>query len=54
MVLADDEPGSYKEVMASKNSEGWSASMNIEYNVLKEYHTWTLVEKLPNANIVGC
>ena len=28
--------------------------MNTEYNVLKEYHTWTLVEKPPNANIVGC
>ena len=37
--------------MASKNSEGCSANMNIEDNVLKEYHTWMLVENPPTPTL---
>ena len=39
--------------MASTNSKGWSDSMKIKYNILMEYHTWTLVERPPNINMVG-
>ena len=39
--------------MASQNSEDWFKSMKLEYGTLMGYHTWTLVERPPNVNIVG-
>ena len=53
VTLAEDEPESYREAMQSTNAEKWKLACNKEYNTLMGYHTWTLVERLPNTNIVG-
>ena len=53
VILADDEPSNYREAMASRNSEDWFKSMKLKYGTLMRYHTWTLIERPPNINIVG-
>jgi Reverse transcriptase (RNA-dependent DNA polymerase) len=53
VTLADDEPGSYKEAMSSVNAKYWEPSCHVEYDTLMGYHTWTLVKRPPNTNIVG-
>ena len=53
VILTDDKPSNYQEAMASRNSEDWFKSMKLNYGTLMGYHTWTLVEKPPNVNIVG-
>jgi Reverse transcriptase (RNA-dependent DNA polymerase) len=53
VTLADDEPSRYKEAMSSINAEYWKPSCHVKYDTLIGYHTWTLVERPPNTNIVG-
>ena len=53
VTLAEDEPEIYKEAMTSPDAEKWKSTCTKEYNTLMGYHTWTLVERPPNTNIVG-
>ena len=53
VTLAEDEPENYKEAMASPDAEKWRSACTEEYDTLMGYHTWTLVEKPPNTNIIG-
>ena len=53
VILEEDEPANFKEAMKSPNAEGWKVSMEKEYDNLMGYHTWELVERPPDANIVG-
>jgi Reverse transcriptase (RNA-dependent DNA polymerase) len=39
--------------MKSANPEKWRQACEAEYNTLMGYHTWDLVRKLDDANIVG-
>ena len=54
VVLAEDEPNNYRDAMSSPNSQKWRSSCEEEYDTLMGYHTWKLVERPPNVNIVGC
>ena len=54
IVLAEDEPNSYKDAMNSPNAEKWRPACEAEYDILMWYHTWKLIEKPPSSNIVGC
>ena len=54
VVLAEDEPNSYKDAMNSPNAAEWRPVCEAEYDVLMGYHTWKLIEKPPSGNIVGC
>ena len=53
VTLAEDEPENFKEAMASLDAEKWKSACAEEYDTLMGYHTWTLVEKPPNTNIIG-
>jgi Reverse transcriptase (RNA-dependent DNA polymerase) len=53
VVLANDEPASYKEVMSSENAGEWRRACQAEYDTLMGYQTWTLVEKPSDVNVVG-
>ena len=53
VTLAEDDPESYREAMQSPNTEKWKSACNEEYNTLMGYHTWTLVKRPPNTNIMG-
>jgi Reverse transcriptase (RNA-dependent DNA polymerase) len=53
VTLADDEPENYREAMKSANTKKWRQACEEEYNMLMGYHTWDLVEKPDDANIVG-
>ena len=54
VVLAEDEPNTYKDAMNSPNATEWRPACEAEYETLLGYHTWNLVERPPNINIVGC
>ncbi|KAL6340444.1 hypothetical protein AAG906_006108 [Vitis piasezkii] len=49
-----EEPQTYYEVITSKKSTHWIVAMNEETESLQKNHTWQLVEKPKNQNIVGC
>ena len=49
VVLAEDEPNSYKDAMNSPNAAEWRPACEAEYDVLMGYHTWKLVEKPTSA-----
>ena len=53
VVLAEDEPTNYREAMQSSNALKWRKSFEEEYETLLGYHTWNLVKRPPNINIVG-
>ena len=54
VVLAEDEPNSYKDAMNSPNATEWRPACEAEYDILMGYHTWKLIEKPPSSNIVRC
>ena len=54
VVLAKDEPNSYKDAMNSPNAAEWRPTCEAEYDVLMGYHTWKLIEKPTSGNIIGC
>ena len=54
VVLADDKPSSYKEVMNIDNACRWTTACDVEYDSLMGYHTWTLVERPQDVNLVSC
>jgi len=53
VTLAPDEPGSYREAMQSTNSSKWTNACQTKLDTLLGYHTWDLVNKPHNINIVG-
>ena len=53
VVLAEDEPTNYREAMQSSDTLKWKKSCKEEYQTLLSYHTWNVVEKPPDINIVG-
>ena len=53
VVLADDEPENFREAMKSRDSIEWKKACDLEYETLLGYHTWDIVDKAPNINIVG-
>lgn len=40
--------------MNSPEAKEWRPSCEAEYDILMGYHTWKLVERPPNINIIGC
>ena len=53
VTLAEDEPSCYKEAMSSNDVDKWKSACDIEYSMLMKCHTWELVEKPANVNVVG-
>ena len=53
VVLADDEPENFREAMKSCDSIEWKKACDLEYETLLGYHTWDIIDKPPNINIVG-
>ena len=54
IVLAKDEPNSYKDAMNSPDAAEWRPACEAKYDILMGYHTWKLIKKLPSGNIVRC
>ena len=53
-VIADHhEPQNFKEATSSPLKQQWITSMENEISTLNKNNTWILVEKPPNANVVG-
>ena len=53
MVLAEHELENYKQAMKSTEEAKWREACQQEYNNLIGYHTWMLVDRPPNTNIIG-
>jgi hypothetical protein len=53
VTLADDEPFNFREAMKSTDANEWKSACQLEFDMLMDYGTWTLVERPPNTNIVG-
>ena len=53
VTLAEDEPSNYNDAMRSINADEWRSACTAEYDVLMGYHTWKLVERPADTNIVG-
>ena len=55
-TIANDsgDPRTFKQACKSSESVHWKEAMQKEYNSLKEYQTWDLVDLPPNANLIGC
>ena len=46
VTLAEDEPSCYQEAMSLNDA------CDAEYSILTKYHTWELVERPINVNVV--
>ena len=53
VILAEDEPANHQETMKLPNASRWWKACKEEYQSLLSYHTWALVERPPDINIVG-
>lgn len=49
-----DVPVTYREAVNSIDKEKWEKSISEELHSHQKNNTWTLVEKPPNAKIIGC
>ncbi|KAK8557845.1 hypothetical protein V6N12_010069 [Hibiscus sabdariffa] len=55
VVLVDqDEPKTYQEVVSSPNSEKWLEAMRSEMDSMSENQVWTLVEPPEGIKPIGC
>ena len=54
VVLAKDEPNSYREAMNSPEAKEWRPACEADHDILMGYHIWKLIEKPPNVNIIRC
>ena len=52
--IENEEPQTYHEVITSREFTKWIVVMNEEIESFQKNHTWKLVEKPINQNIVGC
>ncbi|KAL0882308.1 hypothetical protein ABMA27_000825 [Loxostege sticticalis] len=52
--FSSEVPETYKQALNSSDAEKWQASINEELEAHKKNNTWTLVEKPPNVNVIGC
>ena len=52
--IENEEPQTYHEAMTSRQFMQWIIAMNKEIESLQKNHTWQLVKKPKNQNIVGC
>jgi hypothetical protein len=50
LIVSNDEPKSYKTALKYTN---WKTAMKDEIDALHHNHTWSLVPRPPNANVVG-
>ena len=51
-AIYPDEPGSYREAMASPEKEKWQAAMQDELNSLNDNSTWTLVDRPKDRKVI--
>ncbi|CAH9095979.1 unnamed protein product [Cuscuta epithymum] len=49
-----NEPRTYQEALASRESKNWLSAMQSEIDSLKLNKTWTLVPRTPNCSVVEC
>ncbi|KAK8672863.1 hypothetical protein V6N13_111220 [Hibiscus sabdariffa] len=55
VILVDqDEPKTYQEVVSSPDSEKWLEAMRSEMNSMSENQVWTLVEPPEGIKPIGC
>ncbi|KAK8676583.1 hypothetical protein V6N13_142157 [Hibiscus sabdariffa] len=55
VILVDqDEPKTYQEVVSSSDSEKWLEAMRSEMDSISENQVWTLVEPLEGIKPIGC
>lgn len=50
--LSDHIPGSFAEALKSKFGGQWIAAMNEEFDSHELNQTWSIVDKVPNSNII--
>ena len=48
------EPATYKQATMSPQAAYWKTTMEKEYDLLMENHTWILVPPPPGRNIIQC
>jgi len=53
VVLAEDEPPSYKDAINSNERDMWRKACEDEIDLLGGYRTWTLVNPPKDKNVVG-
>ncbi|CAH9089803.1 unnamed protein product [Cuscuta europaea] len=53
-TLELNEPKTYQEALASRESKNWLCAMQSEIDSLKLNKTWTLVPRTPNCSVVEC
>ena len=54
VVLAEDEPDTYRDVIKSPDSQKWLQACHLKYDMIIGYSSWDLVERLPKVNVIGC
>lgn len=53
-IIEYEEPATYREAVASKESAPWTIAMNEEIESLHKNQTWELVKPPKGKKIVGC
>ncbi|KAJ8753578.1 hypothetical protein K2173_022819 [Erythroxylum novogranatense] len=54
LLIEDDEPTTYEEVLKSSESEKWLQAMKAEMDSMYENQVWTLVEAPEGIKPIGC
>lgn len=54
LVIQDDEPTTYQEVLNSPDSSKWLEAMNSEMDSMYDNKVWTLVDPPEGIKPVGC
>ena len=54
MFNTEEDPKSYKEAMASRDSTFWKETVNDEMNSILSNNTWVLVDLPIGSKPIGC
>ena len=54
MLIEEDEPTTYEEVLKSSESEKWLKAMQSEMDSMYDIQVWTLVDPPEGITPIGC